>query len=140
MLNTHRELRNACRKSISDEMNGLLYKLISFLHSYFRFDLLCFLFCLHFLKSCVNFNMTKGQDDEESLISKENDKTVTMGEKLKIVEFVIQIVFAVLSKFWKLCTSAGLILLLTFWYYGGVLTLVLLVIGGFGTYELLSLL
>lgn len=78
--------------------------------------------------------MTKGQDDEESLISKENDKTVTMGEKLKIVEFVIQIVFAVLSKFWKLCTSAGLILLLTFWYYGGVLTLVLLVIGGFGVF------
>lgn len=84
--------------------------------------------------------MTKGQDDEESLIPKESDKSVTMGEKLKIIEFVMQIVFAVLSKFWKLCTSAGLILLLTFWYYGGVLTLVLLLIGGFGTYEFFNLL
>lgn len=84
--------------------------------------------------------MTKGQDDEESLIPKENDKSVAMGEKLKIIEFVMQIVFAVLSKFLKLCTSAGLILLLTFWYYGGVLTLVLLLIGGFGTYEFFNLL
>lgn len=125
--------------------NLFLMKWMVFCTSYFHFctvtsGLTFCVFCLHFLKSCVNFNMTKGQDDEESLISKENDKTVTMGEKLKIVEFVIQIVFAVLSKFWKLCTSAGLILLLTFWYYGGVLTLVLLVIGGFGTYELLNLL
>jgi hypothetical protein len=79
--------------------------------------------------------MTRNQDDEESLIPTETKQSSSkMGEKLRIIEFVARLVFAVLSKFWKLCTSAGLILLLVFYYYGGLLTLALLLIGGFGMF------
>ena len=81
--------------------------------------------------------MTEIQDDEESLIPKETKKVVKMNEKLKIVEFIVRLVLVVLSKFWKLCTSAGLILLLVFWYYGGPLTFILLLIGGFGRYYII---
>lgn len=80
--------------------------------------------------------MTKNQNDEESLIPKETGQNSSkMGEKLRIIEFVARLIFSVLSKFWKLCTSAGLILLLVFYYYGSLLTLVLLLIGGFGKFE-----
>nr|XP_022289188.1 protein ABHD13-like [Crassostrea virginica] len=78
--------------------------------------------------------MTEIQDDEESLIPKETKNVVKMSEKLKIIEFIVRLVLVVLSKFWKLCTSAGLILLLVFWYYGGLLTFILLLIGGFGVF------
>lgn len=63
-----------------------------------------------------------------------------MGEKFKIIEFVMQIVFVVLLKFWKLCILVGLIFFLIFWYYGGVLILVFFLIGGFGMYEFFNLL
>lgn len=81
--------------------------------------------------------MTEIQDDEESLIPKETKNVVKMSEKLKIIELIVRLVLVVLSKFWKLCTSAGLILLLVFWYYGGLLTFILLLIGGFGRYYII---
>lgn len=74
--------------------------------------------------------MTTNQDDEESLIPKEQK----MGSKLRVLEIVTRLVFSVLSKFWKLCASAGLILVLVFWYYGGLLTFALLLVGGFSIF------
>ena len=71
--------------------------------------------------------MKNDEDDRQKLIqSNPSDKGQKMGKGFRIIELVACIVFAVVKKFWKLCTSIGLILLLTFWYHGGYITLLLL--------------
>lgn len=50
-----------------------------------------------------------------------------MGKGFRTIELISHIVIAVISRFWKLCMSTGLMLLLIFWFNGGALTLILLI-------------
>ena len=54
-------------------------------------------------------------------------KNVKMGKGFRSIELVYRLVLAVLTRFWKLCTSAALILMLVFWMQGGLLTLFLFI-------------
>ncbi|XP_060064455.1 protein ABHD13-like isoform X2 [Ylistrum balloti] len=56
-----------------------------------------------------------------------NTNSSEMGKGFRTIELITRLVFAVVMRFWKLCTSAALILLLAFWTTGGVITFLLLI-------------
>lgn len=56
-----------------------------------------------------------------------NTNPAKMGKGFRTIELVTRLVFAVVMRFWKLCTTAVLILLLAFWMTGGVVTFLLLI-------------
>ncbi|OWF36310.1 protein ABHD13-like [Mizuhopecten yessoensis] len=57
-----------------------------------------------------------------------------MGKGFRTIEWVTRLIFAVVMRFWKLCTSAALILLLAFWTTGGVVTFLLLIFALIGLF------
>lgn len=78
-------------------------------------------------------NVEKGSHNGtvQSRLSKNSNE---MGKGFRTIEFITRLTFAVVVRFWKLCTSAALILLLVFWMTGGLLTLLLLIFALIGLF------
>lgn len=57
-----------------------------------------------------------------------------MGKGFRTIELISRVVIAVISRFWKLCMSTALMLLLIFWFNGGALTLTLLIFSVLGIF------
>ncbi|KAJ8322008.1 hypothetical protein KUTeg_000479, partial [Tegillarca granosa] len=57
-----------------------------------------------------------------------------MGKGFRTIELISRVVIAVISRFWKLCMSTALMLLLIFWFNGGALTLILLIFSVLGIF------
>lgn len=78
-------------------------------------------------------SVTESVPPKITLESSEYNK-IQMGRKLQIIKLVIRLCAAVTARFWKLCSSALLILFLLYWLTGGLMALgffILAIIGIF---------
>lgn len=61
-------------------------------------------------------------------------QTMATNSTLRSLKIICHLISMIAVRFWKLCTSATLIILLIYWFYGGALTLLFLMAAVFGIF------
>ncbi|XP_063417944.1 protein ABHD13-like [Mytilus trossulus] len=82
-----------------------------------------------------NVEIAKDLHSEKSTTDSATSMTRSkMGRKLQIVRFLVRICVAVAAKFWKLCSSALLILFLVYWFTGALIALGFFIVAVIGIF------
>ena len=59
-------------------------------------------------------------------------QAMASNSTIRSIKIICRLATLIAVRFWKLCTSATLIILLLYWFYGGAFTLIFLMAAVFG--------
>ena len=90
-------------------------------------------------EDCIAENEIQSDTDRQRLLPEshsEVNSTVTMGRKqlLPILNILQQQIVNGVMKLWAFCTTSVLLLVLVYWFYGGYMSILLLIAAFLGKY------